>query len=592
MHARETFLGLALAATIGLATAAHTLGGETPTGSVFTYQGLLTSGGEALDGAVDLRFRLFDADVAGGQVGPELEALGVGVSDGLLTIDLDFGSVFMGDDRWLEIDVRDAGVGEYNTLAPRQPVRPAPVALFALDGLNSPWMNSGSDIFFDGGHVGIGTGSPATVLNTLSDQDFGGITIQRADNALHNGLLFRNSGVNYTWSLMSSDSSTPDLILFGGANDADPALLPERVRFTTGGAIGIGTSSPKTPISFLVNGAASQVGITQNSVQGANSFEFTTEDENGDATTRMSLGGGGEAAFLRVFNGNAGAETPLIVTNGTGVGIGTNHTASTEKLYVRTEEDIRAIRANNFLEGGTGVFGTANASTGSGIGGEFRSDASNGSGVFGLANSATGINYGVRGETDSPAGYGVWGQANANGGTGVYGDANSGSDFGVFSNGRLGATGTKSFMIDHPLDPENWVLYHYSSESPEPLNVYTGTVVLGASGSAWVALPDYFAEINADPRYQLTAIGAPAPNLHIGQRVEGNTFLIAGGSAGLEVSWEVTARRNDLFVKTNGAPMEREKVGRDRGRFLRPDLYGLGDEFAIHSAPDTTSTGH
>jgi hypothetical protein len=113
--------------------------------------------------------------------------------------------------------------------------------------------------------------------------------------------------------------------------------------------------------------------------------------------------------------------------------------------------------------------------------------------------------------------------------------------------------------------------------------------VLGGSGSAWVTLPDYFSEINADPRYQLTAIGAPAPNLHIGQRIENNTFLIAGGSAGLEVSWEVTAKRNDLYVRVNGAPMEREKVGRDRGRFLRPDLYGVGEDFAIHSAPDTNS---
>lgn len=77
----------------------------------------------------------------------------------------------------------------------------------------------------------------------------------------------------------------------------------------------------------------------------------------------------------------------------------------------------------------------------------------------------------------------------------------------MFSDGRLGASGTKSFMIDHPLDPENAVLYHYSTESPTPKNAYSGTVVLGANGSAWVTLPDYFESINANYTYQVAAPG-------------------------------------------------------------------------------------
>src|ERR1700692_348210 len=79
--------------------------------------------------------------------------------------------------------------------------------------------------------------------------------------------------------------------------------------------------------------------------------------------------------------------------------------------------------------------------------------------------------------------------------------AGSGS-YGVFSNGNFGASGTKSFRIDHPSDPLHKFLLHYCSEGPEPLNIYSGNVTTDARGAAWVQLPAYFAEINKEPRYQ------------------------------------------------------------------------------------------
>ena len=44
-----------------------------------------------------------------------------------------------------------------------------------------------------------------------------------------------------------------------------------------------------------------------------------------------------------------------------------------------------------------------------------------------------------------------------------------------------------------------------------------------------------FDAINKDFRYQLTAIGAPMPNLNIAEEIKDNHFIIAGGKAG-EVS--------------------------------------------------------
>jgi hypothetical protein len=70
------------------------------------------------------------------------------------------------------------------------------------------------------------------------------------------------------------------------------------------------------------------------------------------------------------------------------------------------------------------------------------------------------------------------------------------SGFGVFANGNLELSGTKSFRIDHPTDPENKYLLHYSVESPEVLNTYSGKITLNDAGEAVVQLPAYFSAIN------------------------------------------------------------------------------------------------
>jgi hypothetical protein len=46
-------------------------------------------------------------------------------------VTLDFGAVFDGNARWLEIGVRTNGAGVFSTLSPRQPITPTPYALYA-----------------------------------------------------------------------------------------------------------------------------------------------------------------------------------------------------------------------------------------------------------------------------------------------------------------------------------------------------------------------------------------------------------------------------------------------------------------------------
>ncbi len=207
---------------------------------------------------------------------------------------------------------------------------------------------------------------------------------------------------------------------------------------------------------------------------------------------------------------------------------------------------------------GIGVLGEG----GNGVWGQTIEGA--GYGVFGL-NTSTGVTYdnvGVGGE-------GTW--------VGVVG---TGPGFGVFSNGPFGSNSTKAFVIDHPLDPGNKFLKHYSIESPEVLNMYRGNVVLNQNGEAVITLPDYFESININFSYILTPIGAPA-NLYVKRKIENGSFEIAGGQSGMEVSWTVYAQRNDAYVKKYPSSTEVEVDKRRAGTYLNPELYGQPQEKSV-----------
>lgn len=108
-------------------------------GTAFTYQGQLLQNGTPVNGMCDLQFSLFDVPVDGIPLGNTLIQLGFTVSNGLLTLPLDFGPMFDGGDRWLEIATRcPSGPGEFTTLQPRQPITATPYAL----GLALPSMGT------------------------------------------------------------------------------------------------------------------------------------------------------------------------------------------------------------------------------------------------------------------------------------------------------------------------------------------------------------------------------------------------------------------------------------------------------------------
>ena len=233
---------------------------------------------------------------------------------------------------------------------------------------------------------------------------------------------------------------------------------------------------------------------------------------------------------------------------------------------------------------GYGVSGKSNRS--SGVVGQSQGSA----GVLGLSDSGDGVHGG------SDYGHGLVGISAY--GVGLYSESVR-NDYAAVLDGKVKIMGNLekaggSFKIDHPLDPANKYLCHSFVESPDMKNVYDGVVVLDRKGKAEIELPDWFGILNKDFRYQLTAIGAPGPNLYIAEEISDTTsnysrsnnnnnsrFKIAGGTSGMKVSWQVTGIRKDTYANAHRIQVEEEKPDKERGYYLQPDLYRQPEEKGI-----------
>ncbi|MGI8788179.1 MAG: tail fiber domain-containing protein [Pyrinomonadaceae bacterium] len=103
----------------------------------FTYQGKLTDNNMSPTANYDFQFSLFSVGSGGTAIGT-VQRLGVAVSNGIFTVQLDFGAQFDGTARYLEIAVRPAGnSGGFQQLLPRQPITSAPYNIRSLSAANA-----------------------------------------------------------------------------------------------------------------------------------------------------------------------------------------------------------------------------------------------------------------------------------------------------------------------------------------------------------------------------------------------------------------------------------------------------------------------
>src|SRR5215211_4617876 len=245
-------------------------------------------------------------------------------------------------------------------------------------------------------------------------------------------------------------------------------------------------------------------------------------------------------------------------------------------IHGQASGDRTGVRGSSTTRNGVSGFST----TGFGVSGTGSSSGVSGGGVQGISTGSGRV--GVSGF--SPNGGGVTGRSDS--GIGVAGRAapNSGKA-GFFDGGITIVNGPKSFQVDHPLDPQNKYLVHTSVESSEMKNVYDGVARLDEDGQAWVDLPEWFEALNGDFRYQLTAIGGAAPNLHVAEEISESRFKIAGGEGGMKVCWQATGSRKDAWAAANPFEVEQEKPQEERGRFLHPNLYNEPEERRVRIVP-------
>lgn len=490
---------------VWLATALFAISPTFAQSTEITYQGEVRDGGVPASGPHDFTFRVFDAITGGTQYGPTLCTDNTAVDQGRFTVGLDFGPIYDGRPKYLEIEVRsDTGLScgdasGWTLLRPRTLITASPFSTFAFTAANA------------------------------------------------------------TSASVASFASTA-----GSASSADDA-----------------SSFNGQPPSFYQNAG----GLNTGTLPGARLA--------GTYANALLLTNAGN-----VFTGSGAALTALNASNIT-TGTLSNSRLSVPLNVSGSSTFGSIVRSVNTATTGTasyGVYGETNSTTGHG-------------GVIGVAgnDSSTSSAWAVYGITSGPTGRGVNGRAFFLGSDvsyGVFGDTDSTNPaaYGVYASGPLGASGTKSFRIDHPDDPTGKYLLHYSVESPEVLNTYSGIVPLDDAGEATVELPAYFAKINKDPRYTLTAIGASMPALYIAAEIDAAalkageaalpteaaplcTFRIAGGAPGAKVSWRIEAVRNDLWMRLRGAPVEVNKEGPEANTYQHPEFYGQPEERSMNYEP-------
>ncbi len=455
-------------------------------GTAFTYQGSLTDGGGPADGTYDLHFLLYAAANAPLPIASFGPLQDVEVVEGLFTVELDFGSQFTGEERWLGIGVRPGNsTGGYTALSPLQRLSATPHAVIA-NRFVLPF---------------IGTGNTS-------------------------------AGELFTTHLFDLTQSGSAAAIHGAATGTGTGVMGEAL---ASAAIGVvGKHNATTGFVSAVYGESSSTsgrGVYGHNLSSSGSAAYGVQGITQSSTS-------GASGVRGVANGGGSALT-------------------------------YGVRGESNSTGGAGVVG---------IGGKY--------GVYGLSNEGGVDSAGVLAISAEVDGTGITGRCSAGGSvsTGIFGQATGGGWAGFFEGGVY-VTGTlsgpdKAFLIDNPANPEHEYLQHSVVESDERRNIYDGVVAPNTDGSATVTLPDWFDSLNGSFRYQLTCIGGHAP-VYVASEIQDNQFTIAGGRAGLKVSWQVTGVRIDPYAAAHPFQAVRPKAAADRGKYLDAAAHGRSAEHQI-----------
>jgi hypothetical protein len=577
------------------------------TGSGFTYQGRLKNGGNPANGQYDLQFTLYDTPTGGTQVGTPITITNQTVADGLFTVTLDFGGVFQGDARWLDIAVRSTGGGSFSPLSPRQALTASPYALGLVPGAVVNGATGPGGILFQVNNSG--GNSMAGFTGSASDSAIYGVNTHITSTL---GVGVKGQGYHYATGVEGAS-------VYGKGVYGHSSVGPGVFGTTLNGAPGVeGASAYGDGVYGHSDSGPGVFGTSQYGVGGyftsTNSYGVLATSTAGSGGYFTSTSGIGVYGVSNTNTGVQGVSTGSwggYFTSGTGTGL-EGYSTSGNGVYGFTSGSGRTgvLGFSSAITSALGVIGEADTGANA-IGVDGYSTAGYGvqgyggvTGVQGNSSSGYGVSgqstttYGVRGTSDSAAGVGgsstsndgVFGVTNAGGHsgvTGIYGGSTSGN--GVYGqssvgyagwfNGNVRITGSccsasmGTYQIDDPLDPTNKYLNQAAVESPDMLDVLSGNATTDAQGNATITLPVYFQATNRDFRYQLTAIGQFAQAI-VSSEIKVNDFSIKTDKPNVKVSWQVTGVRSDPYAQAHPLTAEQAKPAGEQGYYLHPDLYG------------------
>lgn len=331
---RMNHAAIAITALVALTCLTPVALAQAPVGAAYTYQGQLMDGGSPASGSYNMVFKLFDAATLGNQVGPTLTFDGAGgnppaisVTDGLFAVALDFGAVYDGDQRFLEVTVSGS------TLTPRQELTATPYARFSA----APWATSGDNIFnVNSGNVGLGGATlPETRLHILSGSDVtssSGGYIQMGATTAENIALDNNE----VQARFNGAPATLALNYEGGEVNMCP----------NGGNVGIGTTVPRSKLHVNGNGNPLTLEGTDHAY-----MEWFPDGLAAGRKGYMGYEAPADDNF-NIVNQINGAHILLRPTNGN-VGIGT--TTPAERLDLGGQADGTTLQIGAYTALGEGV---------------------------------------------------------------------------------------------------------------------------------------------------------------------------------------------------------------------------------------------
>jgi hypothetical protein len=489
----------------------------------------------------------------------------------------------------------NTGIGFSSLAAVTSGLKNVADGAFALKSATTGSRNAAAGVYSlynsTAGNYNVGEGYAALFLNTTGSQNsaVGANALYQNTTGSNNTAIGYSAGPdsksgalsNATAIGYSSTVSQNNSLILGQTKAASPGFTFVNV--------GIGTPTPRSVLEATVSAAEAlgpSLTLTNylgNGDFGGSSIDFNTYAPSTSGTYNPSSrieafgdGGGGDSLWFlsnndSSFGGpNQGLNLNMVIGSNGRVNIGTQDTDPNdyaEQLVVNSVSE-----QGNGEVAAIGAFGSTDVTLGYGS-----------RGIYAIGGDATGTStsqFGGDGgyfqggftpeDSSGPAGYGIYASGGV-GGVGVQAYAG-------YFDGNINVTGsitagTKDFKIDHPLDPANKYLYHASVESSEMMNIYTGNVVTDELGLATVKLPDWFEAENTDFRYQLTVIGQFAQAI-IKDKIAKGQFRIMTNASHVEVSWQITAVRQDAYAKAHPLVVEQQKPANERGFYQNPELFG------------------